>query len=489
MPERFILAVDQGTTNTKAIAIDETGSVLARAARPVATSFPQPAWVEQSPEAIWDSVRAAAGECLRALHPRRPEAIGISNQRETVLLWNRLTGEPLGPAVIWQCRRTAEFCQTLKPQEAFLRQRTGLTVDPLFSASKGRWLWDAARSANPLLDPEHVCLGTIDSWLIWKLTGGKAHVTDVSNASRTQLLNLATTEWDPELINLFGIPSAILPRICPSAGILAETVEHEGVPAGLPIASAIGDSHAALFGQRVFRPGSVKATYGTGTSLMTPIERPQISEQGLSTTVAWSLLQVQYALEGNISVTGAAVDWFGKFLGASDSAAKVTELAFSVPDTGGVYLVPAFVGLGAPYWDETARGLVSGLTRGTGPGHVARAVLESIAYQIRAVFDVMQTESGGALHALLADGGAASNDRLMQFQADILGCPVLRNTASDLSALGAAFLAGIGVGIWPTLEQLADLPVSFDRFEPQMPEAEREEHYAGWEQAVRRARA
>jgi glycerol kinase len=478
----LVLAIDQGTTNTKAIVVDRSGRILARASVPVEITFPQPAWVEQNPAAIWQGVESVIDSCLTQISPTIPEVLGISNQRETVLIWDRRTGEPLGPAVVWQCRRTAEFCHKLRDRglEPFLRERTGLTIDPLFSASKARWLLDEAEKKG--VSRETACIGTVDSWLLWKLTDGAVHATDVSNAARTQLLNLRTVQWDDELLQLFEIPRQCLPTIHHSSEIVGETRSK------LPIGSLIGDSHAALFGQRGFLPGSIKATYGTGSSLMTPTQGPRISDRGISSTVAWGLNALTYALEGNISVTGAAVQWFGQFLGAEKPAETVAELARSLADTEGVYVVPAFVGLGAPYWDEAARGIICGVTRGTTSRQVARAVIDSIAYQIRDVFDLMQAESRNKLEALLADGGATRNDQLMQFQADILGCPVLRNTSPDVSALGAAFLAGLAAGVWSGIDEIAELPREFDRFEPRMAEQRRQDLYAGWQAAVAKAR-
>jgi glycerol kinase len=480
MPD-LVLAIDQGTTNTKAIVVGRDGKILARASVPVEIAFPKPAWVEQNPIAIWEGVEAVIDSCLKQISPDRPTVLGISNQRETVLTWDRRTGEPLGPAVVWQCRRTADFCQELRDRglEPFLRERTGLTVDPLFSASKARWLLKEAENRG--IGQDRVCIGNIDSWLLWKLTDGALHATDVSNAARTQLLNLRTAQWDDELLQLFEIPRPCLPTIHYSSEILGET------RSGLPIGGLIGDSHAALFGQRGFLPGSIKATYGTGSSLMTPTREPRISERGISATVAWALSDITYALEGNISVTGAAVQWFGQFLGAEKPAETVAKLAQSVIDTEGVYVVPAFVGLGAPHWDEAARGIICGITRGTTSRQVARAVIDSIAYQIRDVFDLMQIESGTMLEALLADGGATRNDQLMQFQADILGCPVLRNTSPDVSALGAAFLAGLAAGVWSGSDEIARLPREFDRFEPKMNGQRRADLYAGWRAAVAKA--
>jgi len=489
MSKDFLLAIDQGTSNTKAIVLDREGKIVARASVPMEIAFPQPGWVEQDPLAIWKAVETVIEGCLNQISASKVAAIGISNQRETILAWDRSTGRPLGPAVIWQCRRTADFCQHLHEQglEAFLRERTGLTIDPLFSASKARWLLKQIEARGQRADT--VCLGTVDSWLLWNLTAGRTHATDFSNAARTQLFNLRTAKWDDELLRLFEVPASTLPQILPSSGVFAETAAIGSLGAGIPIASMIGDSHAALFGQRGFLPGSIKATYGTGSSLMTPIQDLRISERGLSSTVAWGMDQITYALEGNISVTGSAVQWFGQFLGAENPAQRVAALAQEVSDTAGVYLVPAFVGLGAPHWNEAARGMICGMTRGTTSAHVARAVIECIAYQVRDVFDAMQEDAGISLSSLLADGGATRNDQLMQFQADILSCAVLRNSSPEVSPLGAGYLAGLGTGFWSKLEDIAALPREFERFEPKMPESERNRLYAGWQAAVKRARS
>jgi glycerol kinase len=478
----FVLAIDQGTTNSKAIVVDRTGRILGRASVPVEITFPKPAWVEQDPAAIWQGVESIVESCLQQIAPEVPKVLGISNQRETVLIWDRQTGEPLGPAVVWQCRRTAEFCRELHDRglEPFLRERTGLTIDPLFSASKARWLLKGAEKRG--IHQDRICIGNVDSWLLWKLTGGTVHATDASNAARTQLMNLQTVRWDDELLALFEIPRECLPEIRQSSEIMGETRSN------LPIGSLIGDSHAALFGQRGFLPGSIKATYGTGSSLMSPTLKPLISERGISSTVAWSLDSTTYALEGNISVTGAAVQWFGQFLGSEEPAETVAELARPIIDTEGVYVVPAFVGLGAPYWDESARGIITGITRGTTSRQVARAIIDSIAYQVRDVFDLIEDEAEQKLETLFADGGATRNDQLMQFQADILGCPVFRNTSPDVSALGAAFLAGLAAGVWSGLDEIARLPREFDRFEPKMTDQQRADLYSGWQAAVRKSR-
>jgi glycerol kinase len=490
-----ILAIDQGTTNTKALVIDPSGTILARGSQPTAISYPQPGWVEQDALEVWRCTRAAITECLSALDKPNLAAVAITNQRETALVWERETGKPVGPCVVWQCRRSAPFCNQLKREgaEPLLRERTGLQVDPMFSAGKLRWLLEHIEDGFRRAEQGELCAGNIDAWVLWNLTGGVVHATDLTNASRTQLLNLHTLAWDDAALNLFGIPAAALPEIKPSSALYGKTVPLDGLPGGIPIAAMIGDSHASLYGQAGFRPGSIKATYGTGSSLMTPIGQPTLSENGLSTTIAWarekatgSHKTATYALEGNIYATGAAVQWLGQLLGLADPGPDVEKLARTVADAGGVYFVPAFVGLGAPHWKESARGLITGLTHGAGAGQLARATLEAIAYQVRDVFDVMQVESGAPLQTLLADGGASRNDLLMQFQADILNCPVLRSTSTEISPLGAAFLAGLAVGLWADEAEVAGLVPPRDRFEPQMSAEQREALYAGWREAVAR---
>ncbi|MCB0116904.1 MAG: glycerol kinase GlpK [Caldilineaceae bacterium] len=482
-----ILALDQGTTNSKAVLVDQAGEIVATASRAVAVNYPQPGWVEQDALALWSTLREAVDDCLS-----QPDVdvvgVGVSNQRETVLMWDRTTGEPLGPAVIWQCRRSAPFCHDLAQRglEPWLRRRTGLTIDPLFSASKMRWLLDNVPGARTKAEAGDVCLGTVDSWVLWNLTGGAVHRCDFSNASRTQLFNLETLRWDDELLALFGIPAAALPELGPSSQIFGRTAAIGALPADIPVGALIGDSHAALFGHAGFEPGTVKATYGTGTSLMTPIPAPVFSERGLSTTIAWARQDVTYALEGNISVTGAAVQWTAQLLGL-ENAEAVAALARQVENSGGVYLVPAFVGLGAPHWHEAARGTVTGLTRGSGPAQLARATIESIAYQVRDVFDVMDAEAGVPLQRLLADGGASRNDMLMQFQADMIGRPVVRRISHDVAAQGAAYLAGLAVGFWASEAEIAALPRPSSRFDPQMNDAERSEFYAGWQRSIAQA--
>jgi glycerol kinase len=487
----IILAIDQGTTNTKVLLIDPQGQVIAQASRPLTQRYPHPAWVEQDADAIWQSVREAIDACLGQVAEPQLAAIAITNQRESVMLWERDSGRPLGPVIVWQCRRTADFCAELRARGLipWLAERTGLAIDPLFSASKMRWLLAHTEDGVRRAERGELCLGTMDSWVLWNLTGGATHACDLTNASRTQLLDIHSLRWSQELRDLFGIPAAALPEVRPSCADFGVSTAIGRLPAGIPILSMIGDSHAALFGQAGFVPGTVKATYGTGSSLMTPTSAPVLSQHGLSTTIAWALdhEQVTYALEGNIPVTGAAVQWLGEFLGLENPAEAVSQLAERVDDSGGLYLVPALVGLGAPYWNDVARGLISGLTRGSSAAHLARATIEAIAYQVRDVFDVMQAEAGIDLNVLLADGGASRNSMLMQFQADIIGRPVMRSASAEASPLGAAYLAGLGAGIWQDLDEITQLPRPREPFEPHMPAQERAALYAGWQTAVARA--
>ena len=494
MAGKCILAIDQGTSNTKALIVDECGAVRARASRPVPISYPQPGWVEQDPCRLWESVKEAASACLDQLDPAGRAgvaAVGITNQRESALAWERATGEPVGPCIVWQCRRTAPFCDDLKGRglEGLLRERTGLQVDPLFSASKMRWLLDHIENGHERAGRGSLCAGTVDSWLLWNITGGATYACDLSNAARTQLLDLRRGDWDEDLCALFGVPRAALPTVHPSSHIYGAVVPGaiEGLPAGVPVAAMIGDSHAALYGHAGFRPGTIKATYGTGSSLMMPTAAPVWSTHGLSTTIAWAREAVIYALEGNISVTGAAVEWLAKLFALPEDAAGVQRLAAEVADPEGVYFVPAFTGLGAPHWNQAARGTITGLTRGTTRAHLARATLDSIAYQVRDVFDAMCAEAETGLNVLLADGGASSNSLLMQFQADILGCAVERSLSGDVSALGAAYLAGLAAGLWRSEEEITQLVSRHERFEPHLDAGRREALYAGWQQAVAQA--
>ncbi len=487
MDDRYILAIDQGTTNTKALLVNAMGEIVAKASRPLSVRYPEPGWVEQDAEDIWQSVEEAIAEVMSHCSPRQLMALAISNQRESVVIWERTSGKPVGPCVIWQCRRSSHFCSELRAYglEQEVRQRTGLTIDPMFSAGKARWLLAHIPDGFHRAAQGELCLGTVDAWLLWNLTRGRVHACDVTNASRTQLMNIRTLAWDGRMLDLYGIPAAILPQIRPSSFIYGETGAIGHVPAGIPIASMIGDSHAALFAHAGFQPGSIKATYGTGTSLMTPTPQPLISQYGLSTTIAWMRDKPTYALEGNILATGAAVQWLSDVLSLADPA-QIEALAAQVADNGGVYLVPAFVGLGAPHWSESARGLIAGLTRGTSAAHLARATLEAIAFQVRDVFDAMQTEAAIPLTMLFADGGASRNNLLMQLQADIIGRPVRRSTLAELSALGAAYLAGLAVGLWADEEDIAKVIVARDCFEPRLSASERARMYAGWQDALAR---
>jgi glycerol kinase len=486
-----ILAIDQGTTNTKVLLVNPHGNVIARATRKLPLSFPQPTWVEQDANEIWQSVREAIDECLTAVDDPRPAAIALTNQRESVVVWDRQSGRPLSPAIGWQCRRTVDFCSQLRARglESFLTERTGLGVDPLFSASKMNWMLDHITDCRRRAELGEVCLGTMDSWVLWNLTGGQVHACDVTNASRTQLFDIHRLDWGEDLLALFDVPRVALPEVRASSADFGSSVALGSLQAGVPIAALIGDSHAALFGQAGFQPGSVKATYGTGSSLMTPTPTAVLSKRGLSTTIAWALdrTRVTYALEGNISVAGAVVQWLGEFLGMEKPAEGVARLAERVENSGGLYLVPAFVGLGAPYWNDAARGLISGITHGSTVGHLAHAAIEAIAYQVRDVFDVMQIEAGADLKVLLADGGASRNTMLMQFQADIIGRPLLQNVSADVSALGAVYLAGLATGQWQSLDEITQLPRPQTLFEPQMTARDRETLYAGWQTAVARA--
>ncbi len=486
---KAILSIDQGTTNTKAVLVSETGEIVARAVRSLAVRYPRPAWVEQDARALWASVREAVDACLAQQPDVDLAAVAVSNQRESVVAWERSTGEPVGPCVTWQCRRSAPICDHLAEagRADAIHQRTGLQLDPGFSAGKARWLLEHTEDGVKRAKDSALCIGTVDSWVLWNLTGGAAHQCDTTNASRTQLMNLQTLRWDPALTSWFGVPVEALPTIHPSSHRFGETVAVGALPDGVPVAALIGDSHGALYGHAGFQPGAIKATYGTGTSLMMPMPEPTLSTRGISTTVAWSRGDATtYALEGNISVSGAAVTWLGNLLGLDDPGPQAEALASEVPDTDGVYLVPAFVGLGAPHWAPEARGTLTGITGGTGPAHLARATLESIAYQIRDVFDAMQAEAGTDLQVLMADGGASRNDLLMQFQADILNCPILRSTSSDVSARGAAYLAGLAVGVWTSETEIASLPRPQNRFEPRIPPATRQTRYEGWQDAVAR---
>ncbi len=487
-----ILALDQGTTSCRAICFDRQGRVVSLAQREFAQHYPRPGWVEHDAQEIWETQLAVAREALRrrAIPATSVAAVGITNQRETVLFWDRRTGQPLTRAIVWQCRRTAETCERLKAtgHEAIIRGKTGLVLDAYFSGTKIAWFLEHTPGLREKARRGEVCAGTIDSWLIFRLTGGKAHVTDPTNASRTMLFNLHSRQWDDDLLTLLGVPRQVLPEIRPSSQVYGKT-PRELLGAEIPVAGAAGDQQAALFGQACFGPGFAKNTYGTGSFLLVHTgEKPAPSSRGLLTTMAATVgNSPAYALEGSIFITGAAIQWLRDSLRLIENSADSERHAAGVPDTGGVYFVPAFVGLGAPHWDPYARGTILGLTRGTTRAHIIRAALEAIAYQSREVVEAAEEDAGIRIAALKVDGGAARNDFLMQFQADILDRPVIRPTVTETTALGAAYLAGLAVGYWTDLEEIGQNWGVERRFEPRMGAEEREALYAGWRRAVTRA--
>ncbi len=489
---KYILALDQGTTSSRAILFDREGNVAASANQEFTQYYPQPGWVEHDALEIWQSQRDVAERALDQARATGADvaAIGITNQRETVVLWERATGRPLHHAIVWQCRRTAAMCDRIR-QEGFdrtLSEKTGLVTDAYFSGTKIAWLLENVSGARERAERGELACGTIDSWLIWNLTRGRAHATDVSNASRTLLFNLHTLDWDEEILNYFRVPRALLPEVKSSSETIAAT---DLFGSEVPIAGVAGDQQASLFGHQCFTAGSVKNTYGTGCFLLmnTGHEVPsRLAGSGLLATVGWRVKgATTYALEGSVFIAGAAVQWLRDELKIIESAGETEAMAQAVADTGGVYFVPAFVGLGAPHWDAYARGAILGLTRGSNRNHLARAALESMAYQTRAVVDAMAHDSGVRPAVLRVDGGAVRNNFLCQFQADILGIPVERTAAHESTALGAAYLAGLATGFWKDEELAGQLKV--DRsFEPAMPAARREELYAGWQRAVERAK-
>jgi glycerol kinase len=489
----FILALDQGTTSARAMVFDHAGAVNAMAQREFKQIYPQPGWVEHDPDEIWDTQLAVAREVLAKakLTARDIAAIGITNQRETTVVWDRATGTPIHNAIVWQDRRTAGFCDELKAagHGAEIARRTGLVLDAYFSATKVKWLLDDVPQARTMAREGRLAFGTIDTWLLWKLSGGKAHITDVSNASRTLLYNLHDGVWDETLLERFDVPRNMLPQVMRSSAVVAQSMpELFGAP--IAIAGMAGDQQAALFGQRCVKPGLVKNTYGTGCfMLMHTGERIIQSQQQLLTTCAVQHGTVrEYALEGSVFIGGAVVQWLRDGLGIVKSASEVEALAASVTDNGGVYFVPAFAGLGSPHWDPYARGNISGLTRGSTAAHIARAALESIAYQTADVLDAMQTDSGISITELRVDGGAASNDLLMQFQADVMGVPVVRPRVTETTALGAAYLAGLAVGYWTSADEI-DVQWQVERrFEPLMKQGEAQKLRVTWKKAVERAR-
>ncbi len=493
MPPHFILALDQGTSSSRAALVDAEGLLIATASEGFPSLYPADGWVEQEPEALWRSQLDAARRLLgeQQVSPADLAAIGLTNQRETVLLWRRSDGRPLHSALVWQDRRTAERCAALKATgcEPEIRERTGLVLDPYFSATKLEWLLENVRGAREAAERGELAAGTVDTYLLWRLTGGRVHVTDVSNASRTLLWNLREERWDPALLELFRVPERLLPEVRPSAGSFGET-DAEWFGRSIPITGVAGDQQAALFGQAGFAPGALKNTYGTGCFLLlnTGMESPS-SRSGLLTTAAWRLDgETRFALEGSVFSAGSAVQWLRDGLHLIGTAAESEPLAASVPDSGGVFLVPAFTGLGAPYWDPHARGTIVGITRDTTRAHLARATLEAIAFQTCEVAEAMQVDAGQPLRELRADGGASGNDLLMQIQADLLGVPVARAAVRETTALGAGWLAGLGAGLWRGTEERAARWRADGTFEPRLPAEERARRLAEWRRAVERAR-
>ena len=489
---RYVLALDQGTSSSRAVLFDEDGAPFATEQREFPQIYPRPGWVEHDPNVIWSSQLEAAQSVLRTagVAAEQVAAIGITSQRETTIVWERATGRPVANAIVWQCRRTADRCAELRRQglEPLIRERTGLVIDAYFSATKVRWLLDHVADGQRRAEAGELVFGTVDTWLLFRLTGGRLHATDATNASRTMLFNLELGRWDDDLLRLFDIPAAMLPEVVDSSGVVAEC-EASLLGAAIPIAGIAGDQQAALFGQACFRRGEAKNTYGTGSFLLLHTGDEVMKTSNLLSTVASRLHgRLQYALEGSIFVSGAAVQWLRDGLQIIDSAADVEALAASVESSDGVFVVPAFVGLGAPHWDPYARGAMLGITRGTTKAHIARATLEAIALQTRDVLEAMEAESGLHLAELRVDGGASRNELLMQLQADLIGRPVVRSAVAETTALGAAYLAGIGVGVWSGADDVAGRWRSDRTFEPEMADAQRDELYAGWRRAIERAK-
>ena len=492
--ETYILALDQGTTSSRAILFDRKGTIRSVAQKPFEQIFPKPGWVEHDPNEIWSSQSSVAAEVIAKLGITGEEvaAIGITNQRETTVVWDRETGQPIYPAIVWQDRRTSAYCDQLQEQGEGekVRAKTGLIIDAYFSATKIKWLLDHVEGARKKAEQGRLAFGTVDSWLIWKFTKGRTHITDVTNASRTMLYNIHDLDWDEELLQLFDIPRAMLPEVKSSSEVYCQT-STTLFASKIPIAGIAGDQQAALFGQMCLNPGMAKSTYGTGCFVvMNTGDQPVVSHNNLLTTIAWQLDgKVSYALEGSIFVGGAAVQWLRDGARMIASASESQALAEKVPDNGGVYFVPALTGLGAPYWDQYARGAIFGITRGTTAEHIARATLESIAYQVHDVIKAMESDAGHPLAEMRVDGGAVANDLLVQFQADLLRTPVKRPQVLETTALGAAYLAGLAVGYWPDTEELASQWHIDQSFEPQMDPQRAKYYLRHWHSAVERSRS
>ena len=492
MGQKYVMALDAGTTSNRAIIFDVDSKIVGVAQKEFTQHFPQPGWVEHDAEEIWSSMHEVMREALEqsGLVASDIAAIGITNQRETAVIWDRATGRPIYNAIVWQSRQTADICEDLKRQGLVdeFQEKTGLVIDAYFSGTKVKWILDHVEGARARAEKGELAFGTIDTWLLWKLTGGKEHKTDYSNASRTLMFNIKTLEWDEALLKHLTVPKSLLPEVRPSSEVYGHTVPSV-IGASVPVAGMAGDQQSALFGQNCFSPGEAKNTYGTGCFLlMNTGEELCMSKNGLVTTIAWGLDgKVEYALEGSIFVGGSAIQWLRDGLRLVDSAPDSEWVAKKVPDAGGVYMVPAFVGLGAPYWDMNARGMIIGLTRGTTKAHIVRATLDSLAYQTRDVLGAMEADSGNRLAALKVDGGAVANNLLMQFQADLLGVPVDRPQITETTALGAAYLAGLATGVWASKEELKKSWQLDTRFAPSLDQQEADKLYKGWKKAVKHA--
>jgi glycerol kinase len=491
---RCILALDQGTTSSRAIVFDHEGRLVALARRELPQIFPRPGWVEHDPEEIWRTQLEAAEEALATAGVAAAdlEAIGITNQRETTVVWERDTGRPIHNAIVWQDRRTAEHCERLRAEglEETIRARTGLVIDPYFSATKLAWILENVPGARSRAEAGRLAFGTVDSWLLWRLTAGGVHATDVSNASRTMLFGLESLAWDDELLRVFRVHRSLLPEVRSSSEVYARAHGDVGALRGVPVAAIAGDQQAALFGQMCLAPGLAKNTYGTGCFLLQNTgESPVVSRNRLLSTVAWTVRgRTAYALEGSVFIGGAVVQWIRDGLGIIRESREIEGLAASVPDSGGVFFVPAFAGLGAPHWDPYARGAIVGLTRGTTAAHIARAAVEAMAYQVSDLLEAVGADSGIPLHELRVDGGAAANDALLQFQSDLLGVPVVRPEVIETTALGAAYLAGLAAGFWESPDELAGHWRAERRFEPAIGRAESKRRIGRWREAVERAK-
>lgn len=490
MTKDYILVIDQSTSGTKALLADRSGGIAARASAEHRQYYPRAGWVEHDPLEIYgkvkETVRSVMGQA--GIGPEQLAALTLTNQRETAVMWDRATGQPVHRAIVWQCQRTADMCQALREKglEDTVRRKTGLVLDPYFSATKWRWMLDHAEGAEQLLEQGRLLAGTVDSWLLWKLTGGKVHATDYTNASRTSLFNIHTLAWDEELTSLFGVPSALLPEVRGSDEVFGVTADRDLFDAEVPISGIMGDSQAALFGNQCFRKGMAKATYGTGTSVLMNIgEQLRPVGNGLVTAVAWGKGgRVTYATEAVIRTSGDCIRWVRDNLGLFDTFEEMEELLKQAQTNEGVYMVPAFVGLGAPYWESEARAAILGMNRGSSKSHVVRAALESIAYQVYEAVELIQAESGIPLQELRADGGASDNPVLMQFQADLLKRTVVKPQVAELSAMGSAYMGGLGVGFWSSQEELASLETPARRYEPAMEDGVRERNLEGWKRAV-----